>query len=55
MVVDPDLFRPAEVNSLIGDAELARRKLGWVPRISFEDLVKEMANSDYREQLELVS
>ena len=55
VVVDPDLFRPAEVNSLIGDAELARRKLGWVPKITFEDLVKEMANSDYREQLELVS
>lgn len=55
VVIDPDLFRPAEVNSLIGNAELARRKLGWVPGISFEDLVKEMANSDYREQLKLVS
>lgn len=55
VVVDPDLFRPVEVNSLIGNAELARRKLGWVPKISFEDLVKEMANSDYREQLKLMS
>ena len=55
VVVDPDLFRPAEVNSLLGNADLARRKLGWVPRISFEELVKEMVDADYREQLKLAS
>lgn len=55
VVVDPGLFRPAEVNSLLGNADLARRKLGWVPRISFEELVKEMVDADYREQLKLAS
>lgn len=55
VVVDPELFRPAEVNSLLGNADLARRKLGWVPRISFEELVKEMVDADYREQLKLAS
>ena len=55
VVVDTELFRPAEVNSLLGNADLARRKLGWVPKISFEELVKEMVDADYREQLKLAS
>jgi GDPmannose 4,6-dehydratase len=40
--VDPRYFRPAEVESLCGDATKAKEKLGWQPKISFEELVKEM-------------
>lgn len=44
--VDPKYFRPAEVETLLGDATKAREKLGWTPKISFDDLVKEMALAD---------
>ena len=44
--VDPRYFRPAEVESLLGDATKAREKLGWVPKTSFEDLVAEMVAYD---------
>ena len=44
--VDKRYFRPAEVESLLGDASKAREKLGWVPKISFQELVKEMVDSD---------
>lgn len=44
--VDPQLYRPAEVHELIGDAALARRKLQWEPRIDFETLVAEMMDYD---------
>lgn len=44
--VDPKYFRPAEVETLLGDATKARLKLGWEPRITFLDLVKEMAHAD---------
>jgi len=40
--VDPKYFRPAEVESLLGDATKAKEKLGWVPKISFEQLVEDM-------------
>ncbi|MDA8206762.1 MAG: GDP-mannose 4,6-dehydratase, partial [Thermaerobacter sp.] len=46
--VDPRYFRPSEVESLLGDASLARTKLGWVPKISFEELVREMARTDLK-------
>ena len=46
--VDPNYFRPAEVDSLLGDAAKARRKLGWKPRVSFAKLVAEMAHEDLR-------
>jgi GDPmannose 4,6-dehydratase len=46
--IDPIYFRPAEVDTLIGDASKARQKLGWKPEISFADLVKEMVESDLR-------
>jgi GDPmannose 4,6-dehydratase len=39
-------FRPAEVDSLVGDAAKAREKLGWHPRIDFDALVDEMADAD---------
>jgi GDPmannose 4,6-dehydratase len=44
--VDPEFFRPAEVDYLLGDASKARRELGWAPRVSFEDLVRMMADAD---------
>jgi GDPmannose 4,6-dehydratase len=44
--VDPHYFRPAEVDSLLGDAAKARSKLGWRPVVSFRELVREMVQSD---------
>jgi len=44
--VDPRYFRPAEVESLLGDASKIRDKLGWAPEISFEALLREMVESD---------
>jgi GDPmannose 4,6-dehydratase len=44
--VDPRYFRPTEVDTLLGDASKAREKLGWAPRTSFNDLVKEMVEKD---------
>ena len=44
--IDPIYFRPAEVDSLLGDSSKARQKLGWKPEISFADLVLEMVASD---------
>ena len=46
VVVDPQFFRPIEANLLIGDASKAREKLGWRPRVSFQDLVHIMVDSD---------
>ena len=40
--VDPKYFRPAEVESLLGDASKAKEKLGWEPKISFKQLVEDM-------------
>ncbi len=47
IVVDPRYFRPTEVESLIGDASLAKNLLGWEPRITFKQLVSEMVREDY--------
>ncbi len=44
--VDTRYYRPTEVSSLLGDATKAREKLGWEPRTSFEELVKEMVEKD---------
>lgn len=44
--VDPRYFRPTEVETLLGDASKAKAKLGWVPKISFEQLVEEMVDAD---------
>ena len=46
IVVDPALFRPAEVDVLLGDASKARRKLGWEPTISLEAMITEMVDAD---------
>lgn len=49
VLVDPTYFRPAEVETLLGDATKAREQLGWVPETPFETLVEEMALSDLEE------
>jgi GDPmannose 4,6-dehydratase len=46
--VDPRYFRPTEVETLLGDANKARQKLGWTPKTSFEDMVCEMMENDLR-------
>ena len=44
--IDPRYFRPTEVETLLGDASRARKKLGWKPKISFAELVREMVTED---------
>ncbi len=44
--IDKNYFRPCEVNSLIGDSSKAFRELGWSPKISLEELIKDMINQD---------
>lgn len=44
--VDPRYFRPAEVETLLGDPAKARERLGWQPRTTFEEMVREMARHD---------
>lgn len=47
--VDPRYFRPTEVDTLQGDPTKAKERLGWEPRIRFEDMVAEMVRSDLEE------
>ena len=47
--IDPRYFRPAEVQTLLGDPTKAREKLGWMPTITLEELVCEMVNADLEE------
>lgn len=49
--VDPAMFRPLELNFLLGDAAKAKEKLGWAPKTSFDELVKLMVDAD-RQQLQ---
>jgi GDPmannose 4,6-dehydratase len=44
--IDAQFLRPAEVEHLIGDPAKAREKLGWVPRTSFDEMVKLMVDAD---------
>jgi GDPmannose 4,6-dehydratase len=46
VVIDPKYYRPSEVDILIGDPSKAKKKLGWTPKISFTDLVKEMVDAE---------
>ena len=46
--VDPRYFRPTEVETLLGDASKAKEKLGWEPKTTFEELVKEMVREDLK-------
>ena len=44
--VDPRYFRPAEVETLLGDPSKAKEKLGWVPEITLDQMIEEMVNND---------
>lgn len=46
--VDPRYFRPTEVEALLGDPSKAKEKLGWQPKITFDELVKEMVSEDLK-------
>jgi GDPmannose 4,6-dehydratase len=48
VAVDPRYFRPAEVETLLGDASNAKNKLGWTPKTTFEELVSEMVREDLK-------
>ena len=47
--IDPNYFRPTEVDTLLGDASLAKKKLGWEPKTSLEELIDEMLKHDMKE------
>ena len=46
VIVDPKYFRPAEVETLLGDATKAKEQLGWTPRTSFKELVEDMCKNE---------
>lgn len=46
--VDPRYFRPTEVETLLGDTSKAKARLGWTPRVTFEELVAEMVREDLK-------
>jgi GDPmannose 4,6-dehydratase len=46
--VNPDYFRPAEVELLIGNPAKAKAELGWEPKVTFEELVRIMAEADWK-------
>jgi GDPmannose 4,6-dehydratase len=48
VVVDPKLFRPAEVDILVGDASKAKAKLGWTPTLSFDGMIGMMVEADLK-------
>lgn len=48
VAVDPRYFRPTEVETLLGDPSKAREKLGWSPKTSFQEMVKEMVEEDVK-------
>jgi GDPmannose 4,6-dehydratase len=48
VAVDPRYYRPTEVETLLGDPGRARRELGWKPRVTFRELVKEMVDEDLK-------
>jgi GDPmannose 4,6-dehydratase len=48
VITDPRFVRPAEVDILLGDASYAKKKLGWEPQVSFEQLVKMMVDEDMK-------
>ena len=49
--IDPRYFRPAEVETLLGDPTMAQEKLGWTPKISLDEMIKEMVIHDREEAL----
>ena len=49
VTIDPSYFRPAEVETLLGDPSMAKTDLGWVPQITLDEMIKEMIQSDHLE------
>lgn len=49
VAVDPQYYRPTEVNELLGDASKAREKLGWKPTTTFEEMIAEMVEADLKD------
>ncbi|MFH2024757.1 MAG: GDP-mannose 4,6-dehydratase, partial [bacterium] len=49
--INPRYFRPTEVDLLIGDYSKAREKLGWEPKVKFDELARMMAQKDYEKVL----
>jgi GDPmannose 4,6-dehydratase len=47
IAVDPMYYRPAEVDTLLGDPAMAKKDLGWQPKVTFDQLVQEMVEYDY--------
>jgi len=47
--IDKRYFRPTEVETLLGDSTKAKNKLNWYPKISFQELVREMMSKDMEE------
>ena len=48
VVLDPKFLRPAEVELLVGDPAKAKKKLGWAPKVSFQELIKMMVDADIK-------
>jgi GDPmannose 4,6-dehydratase len=48
VVIDPQFFRPAEVEVLLGNPAKAERKLGWTPKTSLASLIESMVEADLR-------
>lgn len=55
VIIDPQLYRPAEVFELRGDYSKAKRKLGWEPKVTFQELVKMMVEADLNRLKEKIS
>lgn len=53
VVIDEQFFRPAEIFELRGDASKAKKRLGWKPTVSFEEMIKIMVEHDYNRLLEM--
>jgi GDPmannose 4,6-dehydratase len=49
VVVDPQFVRPPDPVTLVGDPSKARKRLGWEPRTSFEEMIESMVAADLRE------
>jgi GDPmannose 4,6-dehydratase len=48
VAIDPRYYRPAEVETLLGDPTRARSQLGWKPKVTFRELIREMIEEDMR-------
>ncbi|RCS23332.1 GDP-mannose 4,6-dehydratase [Phyllobacterium salinisoli] len=48
LIIDPELFRPAEVDVLLGNPQKAKEKFGWEPKISLEEMIVEMVEADLK-------